>query len=224
MLARVENHSFLTDNLRPGEVVVDLGVNEGAFTRAILDGWGCHVVGVEPVPALFDSLPHDSRLSFEQKAITNASSVRLHVNAESCASIMDNLAETDADVVDVQGTTLTELLDNHGVDKVALLKVDIEGAELDMFETTAPDVLRRCRQITVEFHDFLDPTLRPRVEAARRRIVAVGFREIRFSRHNDDVLFLSPDFGLSSARALWLRSAVKYWRGIGRITRRILKF
>jgi hypothetical protein len=58
----------------------------------------------------------------------------------------------------------------------------VEGAELDIFESVLESDLRLIGQITIEFHDFIYPNLKPRVEAVKRRLCKLGFWMIDFSR------------------------------------------
>lgn len=53
----------------------------------------------------------------------------------------------------VPATTLGALLNSLGVDRVGLLKIDIEGAEFDVLEPT-DSALRRLDYVTCEFHGF----------------------------------------------------------------------
>jgi len=49
--------------------------------------------------------------------------------------------------------TLDRVLDETNVKEVALLKVDVEGAELDVLRGMSPSTMRRVRQIVLEGHD-----------------------------------------------------------------------
>lgn len=63
--------------------------------------------------------------------------------------------ETTADAPDAfKTTTVAKLLADSGFDEIDLLKVDIEGAEKEVF--AAPDVdewLPKVRVLTIELHD-----------------------------------------------------------------------
>lgn len=52
----------------------------------------------------------------------------------------------------VPATTLSELMDEMGIEKVDLLKVDVEGAEKEIFET-AGGWIDRVGAIVIELHD-----------------------------------------------------------------------
>lgn len=69
---------------------------------------------------------------------------------------------------------LTTLLDKAGFDTVDILKVDIEGAELELFSQGAEAWLDRIKLIIVETHD----RFRPGSEIAVRTALASRFREL----------------------------------------------
>jgi FkbM family methyltransferase len=222
-IAVVELHSFVADWLQPGSVVVDLGVNTGGFSMHMINEFGCTVFGAEPLPDLVQALPSDPLLHVAPIAISDgASEVDLHINRSRCASV--NLAEVGAQTIRVPAWTFEQLLDHFAVHAVDLLKVDIEGAEIPLFDSTRDELLLRCQQMTVEFHDFLDPRLASDVERVCRRLECLGFDRINFSRFTrGDVLFINPSRHLGRIEKAAVVVRDKYLRGIARRTRRLMR-
>jgi len=97
-------------------------------------------------------------------------------------------AMTFADFVDSGVTSV------WGDEPVELLKIDIEAAEIALLLDTPAAILQRFQQITVEFHDFRDRSLGPDVRRAKERLRGLGFRELRFTLNNEDVLFVNERF------------------------------
>jgi hypothetical protein len=54
----------------------------------------------------------------------------------------------------VSGISLSQLLCDHAVESVDLLKIDCEGGEYAILESTGADVLSRIRNIVFEYHDI----------------------------------------------------------------------
>jgi len=54
----------------------------------------------------------------------------------------------------VKAITLEKLLEIISIDKVAFIKIDIEGIEFALFENINPEILKRFDQIFVEFHHY----------------------------------------------------------------------
>ena len=219
-VARVAEHSFLEAPVRRGgAVVVDLGCNRGGFATGMIGRYGATVYAVEPVPELFAALPQLPGLHAEQLAIVGdgAAEVELLLNEGSCATVDRRLSEPGATAVAVPAERLAQLLSRHGLTHVDVLKVDIEGAEMEMLDGTPDAVLATIAQISVEYHDFVDPSLAPQVAATHTRLVDLGFRSLAFSRGNQDVLYVNSDkLPLNVAQRLWITLRYRYLRGLGR--------
>jgi hypothetical protein len=80
-----------------------------------------------------------------------------------------------------------------GIDHIDLMKVDIEGSEIERFDTISDDLLDRIDQMTVEFHDFLpEYELAAKVRATLDRLIGLGWLSIVFSRRDhSDVLLIN---------------------------------
>jgi hypothetical protein len=84
------------------------------------------------------------------------------------------------------------------------LKVDIEGAEISVFESLSDSELLSFRQITVEFHEFLDDSLKYATYKTISRIRRLGFKMIVTSTEKfSEVLFLRMDIKFSLSEWLW---------------------
>jgi hypothetical protein len=58
---------------------------------------------------------------------------------------------------------------------IDILKIDIEGAELELIESLDAEDLNKIKQITVEYHDWLNPALHERTVNSIRKLVNYGF-------------------------------------------------
>lgn len=216
-IARLAEHSFLAAPITPGSTVIDLGMNSGQFAATMISRFGCSVVGVEPAPELFESIPDVPGLTAEHAAVTGDGRLAtLSLSSSPLAATIDpRLSEPDAPTVAVDGVTLAELLDRHDVARTPLVKVDIEGAEIEMIDTASPETLRRAAQFTIEFHDFLDPAQAGDVRRAKARLRSAGFVEMAFSTDNTDVLFINrSQIAFTAAHQLAAAVLYKYPRGV----------
>jgi FkbM family methyltransferase len=221
---RLNGHAAVVDWLNADSVVLDLGASRGRFALAAIERTGCRVVAIEPVAALHAALPAHPRLRSERAALTAAPgevTIRVGPDDESAA-----LAEPGAGpgLERVPGVTLAELLDRHEIARAALVKVDVEGAELDVLEAAPPETLARIEQLTVEFHDFLDPGSLPRVLAVDRRLRGLGFRRLRVSRDRSDMLYVNTALRpLGRLQRLALLVRYRYVWGAARVLRKRLR-
>jgi FkbM family methyltransferase len=74
-------------------------------------------------------------------------------------------------------TTISEIIEQSGVERVDLLKVDVEGAELSVLLGIKPDDWPKIQALVVEVHDY-----EGRVETIRGMLESAGFGQIGFSQ------------------------------------------
>lgn len=191
-LERISQHSFLPGIVRDDGLVLDLGGNRGEFARAFRN-----VVAVEPTPVLASHL-RDQGVEVIEAAVSasdGTASFTFDPSQELTGSLLGvevvSLLKDRADTIEVPTLSLATLTTRYGPPD--LVKVDIEGAELDMLLTASDETLLSVRQFTVEFHDFWYPELAEGTERAKQRLTALGFWSYRAGPNNKDVLFVHPD-------------------------------
>jgi FkbM family methyltransferase len=134
----------LEDEYRPADAIaaktiVDLGASVGLATLRLLAGHpGAQVISVEADPMLIPRLRANVAglpVSVVHAAISASSGERSfhRSDIDSWANSLDNTSQTQT-AVTVPALSLGDLLDAHGVDRVDLLKLDVEGAEWEIFE------------------------------------------------------------------------------------------
>ena len=222
-LATIRGHTFLVDPLGANAVVVDLGAHKGEFSRELNRRYGCQCHMVEALPDLHAQLIEANGLRKCHGAMTGTDGpVTLFVSENPEAnSIINGMADNKAITVD--GMTLDTFMAKAGLNKVDLLKVDIEGAEIGLLESASERALAGISQISVEFHDFFPGCVDPaRVEGVKSRLRRIGFLDLVFShRVNTDVLFInSSQLDISRLELLHLKYVTKYLRGLARMIRR----
>lgn len=118
--------------------------------------------------------------------------VTMNVFSARCASVLGaTTPREDLTIQPVEMITLAELRRRTHAQRDDLLKLDIEGAEIDLFYACSDEELQSVMQITVEFHDFLYPELQSPVTQIRRRMRDIGFWVLPFSLDNTNVLFVN---------------------------------
>lgn len=201
-------HSFWEIPINSNSVVVDLGANRCDFSSEVKKKFQCSVFPVEPNIAL---LPNDAELlnSVDRIAITESEGefeFTISDNPEA-SSLYSDIADVfgTATVIKVKGMSLNQyIVEKEIKSNIALLKVDIEGGEIDMLSKIKPEELDRIEQMTVEFHSFLNPALETSVISIINKLRQSGFWVINCNYpYYDDVLFINKKL-LQKHRWQWL--------------------
>jgi FkbM family methyltransferase len=223
-------HTFLVAPLGPASIVVDLSGSTAAFSRAIAAQYGCHCHVAEATADNFQRIAESARLVKYHRALGGTDGpVELLIADDGFHwGWLAPLGGTKYGSSEkVEWVTLQGLLDQIGATEPDLVKVDIEGAEIPMFAAAPDEILRSIGQLTVEFHDFMDPgneRLAAEVAQVKARLAGLGFYCFQFSHpHNGDVLFVNKArVKLPWVQRAWYRFGLKYGRGIARMARRRL--
>jgi len=224
-LTTIREHTFWHRPLDGSSVVVDLGAHKGDFARRVHDLFGCRCYVVEANPDLAKSLVGDDSVTFLQGAIASESgTIEFHLADNPLANTAHDLDKSPfqkVSTIEVPGITFEELLAKLEIDHIDLLKIDIEGAELELFDSTSDETLHKISQIAVEFHDFCHFIEVEDVERITRRLEEMGFYPIRFMG-NENTLFLNTDrVPLSPSRRFFIRSVLSPSRSLLRVASRL---
>jgi hypothetical protein len=146
-------------------------------------------------------------VTFFPKAIAGRDgTARLNLGVSQCSSINFVDPQGDEAVETVSTVTLGGEFVRLGLEWVDLLKLDIEGAEIEVLRTAPSEMLQRIGQITTEFHDFMCREDTPAIREVIDRMRSLGFHALRFStRTYGDVLFVN---GARIPLAGWQRMAL----------------
>jgi FkbM family methyltransferase len=223
-LAMLSDHTFMPQFLSSDSVVLDLGANHGDFSHSIIAKYGCRSFAVEANPSLCATMCPDPRLTVVNAAVAaTTGTLAFYVHKSDDSSSLLRFADTDVvDELSVPALSLVDLLARLGSPRIDLLKVDIEGAEVEMFGSCPDELLKSMPQITVEFHDF--NKVIPKVEAERivHRLESLGFETIKmWMQSYGDTLFVNRDLTRVHAFDLfWSRRVVRNWWWTQRFVKR----
>src|ERR1700686_1089179 len=152
--------------IRPGDVVLDIGANQGFFT-CYAAYKGAKVFAFEPVPELFERLVFNvkqngftDRVTTVQCAIgENDSRVAMLVSTPlggGQSSIMPEFSRNHGiplkRTINVRCKTLSQVLAEYSISSVRRCKIDVEGAELEILRILKPHEIAKFQSIAMEYH------------------------------------------------------------------------
>lgn len=149
---------------RRDDVVVDVGAHVGLFSLHLLgQGGPCRVLALEPSEN-YDYLVENVRnaradfVDVFRLAMGGAPEKALMRTTSRATDTYSEFLPRDAKVENaVDVIPLSHLFNLGRTKRIALLKMDIEGAEYDVFSTADKSSLSRIERIALEYHDNLHP-------------------------------------------------------------------
>ena len=197
---KLRGHSFFGILLADPAVVVDAGAHRGEFFAALKSEYPIsRALLIEANPALIGSLKETfgNEVDVLHAALVGGHNDGLvaftrSTNAEASTIFSEWAAAYGiADRVDVPAVDLSHVTGELG-GRVDLVKLDVEGAEIDVLQTASTTDLASCGQLTVEFHHNRPPITRRDIERVCERLRCEGYAVVNANwPYVDDVLFVN---------------------------------
>jgi len=146
-------------SIKNNDVVVDIGAHIGVFTVYAAKKSNCYVYSYEPRPDNFALLKEnvhlnkiEDRVKTFQYAVGGVSgNLQFSMDPEG----LGQLGGTTGRKIIVQSTTLKEIMDSNNLLKINFLKIDVEGAELDLLLNLPREYFSRIEKISMESHTIM---------------------------------------------------------------------
>jgi FkbM family methyltransferase len=170
---------------RSGDVVLDIGGNVGFFAVSL--EWmagGVKVHSFEPAADTRARLCRnvtvnglETLVTVYPYAVTNApGEVRLNTAIlTGHRSLFDRQSATSEPGEAVPSINLAQAVELTGAKQIDLLKIDVEGSEIEIVEGADADTWKKIRRVVVEYHDLFRPGCQERVT---RVLAAQGFSSL----------------------------------------------
>ena len=149
--------------LPPNPVIIDVGGFIGDFSLYAVRRLNARrVIVCEPSPRNWELLlknivnnGYEDRIEPVNKAVTDGGNAMMNIDApDEYQCMVSAYCPSEQLLSAVSGISLGQLLRDHAVESVDLLKIDCEGGEYAILESTPADVLSRVRNIVFEYHDI----------------------------------------------------------------------
>ena len=156
----------LNYDLNEQATVFDLGGYEGQWASDIFSKYGCTVLIFEPYKDFAEKIKvrfsNNKRVSvFDFGLADEDKVVQLSLSADA-----SSLFKTAENSVQVELKKASAFLINQDINKIDLMKVNIEGGEYDLMDHLIESgVIKKIKNIQIQFHDFV-----PNGESRMRKI------------------------------------------------------
>jgi len=162
-----DHYKIMDENLKQGDVVIDLGAHIGGVTCLLATIPGIKVVSVEALPENagilrlnLEQADNSAEVSVYERAIWSRSGKKINIrygdNSESgkvhrfIGTIGQAIATQDN--LEVETISLCGIFRKEHIDNCRLLKVDIEGAENEAIGGAPKHILKKIEKIKGENH------------------------------------------------------------------------
>ncbi len=177
-------HFYRPVFLREPRLIVDAGANVGFASIQFANLYPrAFVIALEPEPANFDALVRNVRPYPNIKPIRAALWSRAEPlvidnsdDAWACFVTRANTAAAGSTLI-TQAVTIPDLLKLCGATTIDILKMDVEGAEKEIFSAADCSWLAQTRVLMIELHDRMVPGCSEALDSA---FAAYSFRRSSF--------------------------------------------
>ena len=195
-ISTIKAHSAIYDVLTDDSVVVDLGASEGVFSKQLKEKVNCVLHQVEANPELFKQLNKLDKTVSYNLAISNANSEATFYLSDnpSSSSLRHDKRINFINEISIKCQSLKTFVDENNIHNIDLLKMDIEGAEIDVLMSIDEILIDRISQMTVEFHEkqFITENEICRIKSVINKMRRYGMYCINFTKPRyTDVLFIN---------------------------------
>jgi len=147
-------------------IVFDLGAYLGHYALGVWERYEPRLYCFEPIKSHYDQLVErvPQAHSFQFGLGPETREVQIHANADS-----SSIYERGGHPEQCRLVAFGEFVRDHDITSIELAKVNIEGAEYDLFDhLLATGQIRMIRHLMIQFHDFVPDAV------ARYEAIAAG--------------------------------------------------
>lgn len=190
MIQEIDQRHYDPSLIEPGSFVFDLGALRGKFAHSLAN-LGYKVIAFEPDPSGIQTITPHKNITTVQKAVGYPSGRRKffqYLPSNGANGFYSNKYEkkiNPGQVIEVDVITLEDAIKQYGTP--SLMKMNIEGAEVEIIKNTPDDILSSIKQITVSFHTFCDIVTPEQVKECHNRLSSLGFELHFFAVYPDEV-------------------------------------
>lgn len=156
-----QNYDLDSIDFQPGDVVIDIGAQVGIVSIYLAKKYPfLKIFAFEPSGQNFDHLMRnviENKVTFKVVATCEAITgdgreISLHGDPSSNSGGMSIYTQPNGHDEKTCSSTLKDIFEIRGIERLKLLKIDCEGAEYEILEAAGPDILSKIDHLRGEFH------------------------------------------------------------------------
>jgi FkbM family methyltransferase len=175
----IKEHTLFSELFNDELVIIDLGACRGEFIEKINEMFNVKkAILVEANPTNYSKLIRRNNYILYNNAISdiNGSSIIFYEDEKSPYNGSYVFNYFSGKPHDIKTITLEQIFIDNNIDYVDILKVDIEGAEYDLLNSISDEIYSKIKQLTIEFHDFIDSSYKQKTNDIIRKLNSLGFK------------------------------------------------
>ncbi len=199
-------HEFVYGQLprflgQPGQVIIDAGAHVGFYTlwQAASVGPTGQIYAFEPNPTTYAFLEKNVKQNgldwvqcMPQALSVNEGALIMKAvdRATSSTRVLYDAPDTTTPTISVQSTTLDIFVERHNIQRIDILKMDTEGAEVDIIQGGIQQALPITERVIMESHSVRfsgEKAMRTR-ELVRDLLLPLGFR-LSLDYQNEKIVY-----------------------------------
>ena len=158
-------------NLTEKSIVLDLGGYKGNFAQNIFDKYSSTIHVFEPVTSFYsiieDRFKDNDKVKAYPFGLSNEDKELYISNTDDGSSVFIKTEDSEK----IQLKSIINFLKENNIDKVDLIKINIEGGEYEILESLLEaNLISMFKNLQIQFHDFIIENARERMESIQKQL------------------------------------------------------
>ena len=150
-------------DLNSNSVVFDLGGYKGEFAQKLVDKYNCNLYIFEPVPFFYDEIinrfSHNNKVKVYNFGLSDKNEeMEISLSNDGSSVYIDSATKEKIYLKDI-----TDFLVQENIEKIDLMKINIEGGEFDIIPALIKNhLIDKIDNLQIQFHTFIDSAIKRR--------------------------------------------------------------
>lgn len=181
------------------DVVLDIGANNGLFSLLMLHNGCKKIYAFEPNAESLINLNHmfrnENAVQVVEKAVyTTDNDLEFYIDPHNTTigSIFEHQVQSnksDTQKITVPAISLKTFIQETGLEKISLVKMDVEGAEYDIIDHLGDEMYEKIDAFLIEYHDNTNNRVGRMIDILKRKGYDIEQIRNQNSKTNEDLTY-----------------------------------